>query len=298
MGLSSEPALSVVVVILGGGPHLERCLRALRGQKRAPATEVIVPFGDCQMDMTRIRQQNPGVKFLHVPGRPSYARLRAEGLRAALGRIVAITEDQCIPPEGWCANVVAAHASPHAAIGGPVDKQGPDNLLNWAIYLRELGAYMSPLPEGPSAQLTDCNVSYKRGALQAIAPVWADEFHEPEVHRALRQQGESLWLSGALQTFQQRSVRLGPALRERYEFGRLYGSLRVKDISAANRFLLVVGSPLLPFLLLARVMRWVLVKRRHVSVCLAAMPYLLLFSAAWSWGELIGYLTRRGPAIR
>jgi hypothetical protein len=259
---------------------------------------VIVPHDDSLRELDFLRQRFAEVKFLHFCGQLSYAELRAVGVRASRGRLVAITEDQCIPPRDWCANVIAAHASSHAAIGGPVDKHQPDTPLNWSIYLRELGTYMPPVDEGPSACLTDCNVSYKRAALEAIAAVWRDEFHEQQVHAALRQRGETLWLSPALLTFQQRSMKLVPALRERYAFGRLFGSLHAAAIPAGKRALLITASPLLPALLVARVLWSVLGKRRHVRACLVALPYIVLFATLWTWGELLGYLTGRPSATR
>ena len=201
-------------------------------------------------------------------------------------------------PDNWSAAVVSAHASPHAAIGGPVEKYQPDRPLNWAVYLRELGTFMPPVQEGVTSALTDCNVSYKREDLRAIEPVWSAAFHEHQVHAALRERGGTLWLSTALITYQQRSLKLCPAVAERYVFGRLYGGLRAGDISAGKRLALIAASPLLPLLLLVRVLSGVLGKRRHVGACFAALPYLMLFSLVWSWGEFVGYVTGQPGSAR
>jgi hypothetical protein len=283
--------LSVVVVVLAGGHHLVRCLEALRAQASPPSMELIVPHDDRIQESELPRQRFPAVNFLHMPGEHSYAQLRTAAISTCRGRLIALTEDQCIPPEKWCANVVAAHDGPHAAVGGPVEKFRPDRPLNWAIYLRELGSYMPPIAEGPATALTDCNVSYKRAALAAIQPVWAEAFHEPQVHGALRERGAGLWLSPALLTYQQRSLKLGPALAERYAFGRLYGGLRVGSVSMGKRLALIAASPLLPALLLFRVLSVVARKRRHIGACCAALPYLALFSLVWGWGEFVGYVT-------
>lgn len=295
-GAAAVPQLSVVVVVLGGGAHLVRCLESLGQQAGAPAMEIVVPHDDRQADVAAFGERFPQVNFLHLSGRRTYAQLRAAGVRASCGKVVAVTEDQCIPPPAWCANVLAAHSAAHAAIGGPVEKHEPDTPLNWAIYLRELGGYMPPMAEGPSRSLTDCNVTYKRAALDAIVDLWQQSFHEPQVHAALQERGETLWLSPALLTFQQRTLELGPALAERYEFGRLYGSMRAATTPTAKRLLLIVASPLLPVLLLGRAVLTVLRKRRHGMACVRALPYLALFATVWAWGEFLGYLTRRPPA--
>ncbi len=296
--MSSGMELSVILVPLSGGMNLDRALEALRQQSSSPTMEIIVPHDERMGKVSPVDCESHLVRILRVPGPASYAGLRAAGVRASRGRIIAITEDQCIPPPRWCANIVAAHRESHAAIGGPVEKQRPDSLLGWAIYLREFIGYIPPLKEGPSASLTDCNVSYKRAALEQVRDVWADAFHEPEVHAALRNGGEALWLSPALLTYQQRSLGLLPALAERYEFGRLYGSLRAGAISTGKRLLLTMGSIFLPAVLLARVIFVVVRKRRYLGACLAALPYLALFAAIWSWGEFLGYLTARPAAPR
>jgi hypothetical protein len=179
-----------------------------------------------------------------------------------------------------------------------VEKRRPDSLLNWAIYLREFGEYTPPLPEGASATLTDCNVTYKRAALDAIVDVWRQEFHEPRVHGALLGRGETLWLSAGLHTEQQRSLTLGLALRERYAFGRLFGRLRLGTLGVARRVLLILASPLLPLLLTARVLARAVRKGKYLGVTLLALPYLLLLSAAWVLGEFVSYLAgnRESPA--
>jgi hypothetical protein len=287
------PSLSVIVVILGRGHHLHRCLETLRRREGVPDAEIIVPCDDTHTREAALRAKFPEANFLHVSGKRTYAELRAAGVRAARGNVIAITEDQCIPPPRWCANVVEAHRSPHAAIGGTVDKFTPDKPINWAIYLRELGTYMPPVAEGPAHALTDCNVTYKREALAAIADVWQDAFHEPDVHAALLARGGTLWLSPALLTLQQREMQLGPAISERYTFGRLYGGLRAASVSGAKRLMLILLSPVLPLLLVARVYAGVFGKRRHVGPALLALPYILLFALVWGWGEFVGYVTRK-----
>jgi hypothetical protein len=261
----------------------------------AAQLELIVPHDDTLADAEVFRREYAGVRFLHEPGRRTFAQLRAAGVRASNGSIVAITEDQCIAPEKWCANVLGAHQAPHAAIGGPVEKHEPDTALGWAIYLREFTGYIPPVNDGPSASLTDCNVSYKREVLEAIRDVWAEAFHEPDVHAALRARGETLWLSPALVTLQQRTMPLSAALRERRDFGRLYGSLRTRNLPAMKRWALVIASPLLPLLLTGRVVLAVLRKGRYVGACLRAFPYIALFATVWGWGEMVGYLTGTPP---
>ncbi len=295
---ATAPPLSVVLVILGGHPYLLRCLDGLKSQVGVPDVEILIPCDERIPEVSALRKQFPTVRFVHVEGKRSYAELRALGVRKARGTIVALTEDHCAPALDWCARILEAHAGPHAAVGGVVEKVQPDTMLNWAIYLCDFGRYMSPVPEGPAGYLTDCNVSYKQAALASIAHVWSDEFHETSVHRALQAQGESLWLSPRIIVHQQRSLPFGAAVRDRYAFGRLFASVRVSAITWRRRALYVGSSFLLPPLLLGRVASNVLRKRRHVGEFIRSLPALMLMTTIWAWGEFVGYLTGRpGKAL-
>lgn len=289
-----KPDLSVVVVVLTGRKdRISRCLSALTQQLDAPATEIIVPCAESIADLPTLRSEFPEVTFLGVNGKRTYAELRTIGVRASQGRVVAITEDHCTVAPDWCAQILLAHQAPHAAIGGALEKKGRDTSLNWALYLADYLRYMNPQPEGSTNNLTDCNVTYKRTALDVIADVWADEFHEPVVHAALQSGGHLLWLDPKIVVYQQRDVDLRAALRDRYAFGRLFASTRAVDFSRTQRFLYSLLSVMLPGVLVARVAIHVLRKRRCVAEFVRSLPYLVLVSTVWACGEFLGYVTGR-----
>jgi hypothetical protein len=52
-------------------------------------------------------------------------------------------------------------------------------------------------------------------------------------------------------------------------------------------------SPLLPPILLLRYFQIVRRTGRNRNKFLVALPWLLLLTTAWAWGEFIGYLTGR-----
>jgi hypothetical protein len=138
--------------------------------------------------------------------------------------------------------------------------------------------------------LTDCNVSYKRGALDAIAKLWHDEFHEPVVHGALRSRGSSLWLTASILVHQHREFSMGSAIRERFHFGRLFGATRVPRDDLKGRVVYALSCPILPGLLVARAVANVARKRRLRLELLRVLPNLIMLACVWASGELIGYL--------
>jgi hypothetical protein len=290
---NKQPSLSVVVVVLTGGKnYLSRCLASLTEQCAAPSPEIIVPCDESARHLLSLSQEFPEVRFLNIAReRLTYAELRAAGIKESQGRIVAITEDHCTPSPDWCEQIARAHEAPYAAIGGAVEKRVPDSPLNWAFYLADYLRYMRPLPAAPSHTLTDCNVSYKRSALDAIATVWESEFHEPNVHAALHARGETLWLEPQIVVYQQRSLDLMSGIRDRYAFGRLFASTRFSKLTLAQRLLYSLLTLALPVVLVARVAGHILRKRRFLGEFVRALPYLILISTVWAGGEFLGYLT-------
>ena len=295
--MESKPAsalsLSVVVIILEGRNCLVRCLKALAQQVGVPNLEILVPCDDHIQDIRILEGRFPSVRFLPIEGRRTYAELRAFGVREARGKIIALTEDQCIPNPDWCFEILKAHARHHAAVGGAIEKQIPDTALNWALYLADYGRYMNPMPEGSSNHLSDCNVAYKRSALDPISDIWCNEFHEPDVNGALIERGETLWFSPEIIVNQKRSIRVSNAIRDRYAFGRLLGSGRAVSSTTTRRAIYAVLALFLPLLLIVRVAINVFHKHRRVKEFLRSLPSLILLSTVWAFGEFMGYLTAR-----
>lgn len=283
--------LSVVVVTLVDAEHLAHCLEALSAQSTTARFEVIVPADDKLGDTGRLRDAHPEVRFVDMPGRNTYAEMRAAGAREAGGRLLAVTEDHCLPDPDWVDNIVSEHNGPHLAIGGTVAKNAPDKTLNWAVYFLDYLRYSPPAEGHETHELTDLNVSYKMDALQQIASVWQQEFHEPNVHAALGDLGGTLWLSPNVRVHQRRNLTLGHALWDRYAFGRLFGSTRVAGVGLGKRLAYAAVTPALPALLVLRLFGHIRNKGVHMQAFIRALPAIVLLGSAWAWGEMIGYLT-------
>jgi hypothetical protein len=296
--------LSVVVTVVGGQAFLPRCLRRLTEQMRGRAVEMIVPHDASAEGVSWLRREFPAARFLDLgclttaapPGTRAaehevYDRRRAAGLAAARGAVVALIEDYELPAPDWCERVLEAHRQlPHAVIGGAVDHAGR-GLLNLAVYLLDFGRYRPPLPEGPAEFLTDVNVSYKRAALEAVRPLWAERYHEVTVHWALARGGAVLWRRPAILVSQDRGPMVTWRLiAERVAWGRLFGRLRAREAGRLARLAYAVGSPLLPALLTARAVRHGLRSRRPGWRLFAALPAIGLLATAWAVGEFQSYV--------
>jgi hypothetical protein len=157
---------------------------------------------------------------------------------------------------------------------------------------------MNPMPEGPAHGLTDCNVTYKRGALEGIADAWQTEFHENIVHDRLRAAGHTLWFDPGIIVREYRPLTVGEVLRDRFAFGRLFASTRVAGAPIMRRLVWAAASLLMPPVLTLRALRNLTSRGRHREQIVRCAPAVLFVTAIWMAGEMIGYLTGSPGALR
>jgi hypothetical protein len=304
--------LSVVVVVVSdtvdrraNASLLAGSLAALESQIDPPSLEIIVPYHPLTRGIGDVMKRFAGVRFIEVaglpgvlderPGREHHDVLRARGLAAASGEIVALLEDHGRADPHWCRRVVEAHRAGHAAVGGAMDNE-VDRPLNWAVYFCDFGRYQNPVPSGEAATVSDANVSYARSALASVETVWRDAFREPAVNAALTGSGEKLYLDAGVIVNQNRgALSLGTALRERFIWARSYAVERGRAGPRSRRFAYAAMSPVLPFLLTSRMALTAARKRRRMKQFVRALPLTLLLTASWAAGEAAGYLTGSLP---
>ena len=305
---SQKPLLSVVVAIVSDTTdgrcdvsHLTGTLEALSNQLDPVSIEIIVPYHGYVSGIEDLKLRFSTVAFVAVTdlktfsgqggSREHHDELRARGLAASHGEIIALLEDHGRPDLQWCRRVADAHENSYAAVGGAIEN-GIDRPLNWAVYFCDFGKYQNPLPAVESVFASDANVSYKRSALQSIGAVWQDSFHETAVNWALASRGEKLALAPEIIVYQHRNgLRLGSALKERFIWGRSYAAGRSRLVSAPRRMIYAVLAPLLPALLVLRMTLNVIKKGRCVGAFAKALPLTAMLTASWSVGELVGYVT-------
>jgi hypothetical protein len=298
----SGSAIAVVILPFSGRSDLIRCLDGLRNQAGTHDLEVVIPHDDALSDTVALGAHFAGLTFLRCSGRHTPAELRAKGVAATRGEIVALLEDHCTPDPDWCSRILAWHEKQHAGVGGAVEKGFPhgkrsDSALNWAVYLTDYSRYMNPRAAGPALSVTDTNSSYKRSELDAIRDAWATEFHENVVNERLRARGRSLWFAPDIIVREQRTLTLGAALRDRFTFGRLFASTRVADAPRYRRLFLAAASTVMPPVLLMRIAQNLIRRGRHRRQFLRCLPQLVLVTSAWMGGEMTGYLTARPGKI-
>jgi len=281
-------SLSVIVTSYGSPQSLRQCLESLAIQPEAG--EIIV--ADCSPEdpAETVGSLFPQVLFLNFREKRTVPQMRWEAYRHATGATIAAVEARCRPARDWCATLLRAHEKwPDApAAGGPVAFHAPASARDLGLYFCEYGLYAPPVQEGPVRELSGANLSYKREALEQCRDLLDAGAWETLLHDRWRKQGRTLIMCPATVIFEN-GMDLNTILEQRFVYGRGYAAARLPGAAPLRRIVYAGFCSVLPFLLAVRL--WNAAREKALSTSYwRAFGWILLFSCAWSLGEMAGYL--------
>ena len=290
-----SPSVTVAVVCICSSEHLARCLDGLRRQEGVAPFQVIVCYDPRLAGIDAVAKRYPEAIVSCHPAQRTPLELSAAAILRCETDVVLLTEDHCIPSPKWIRAMLAARAPGRSVVGGRIEIRPDASAVDWAFYYVDFFRYAAPVTDGPSPNLTVCNVAYERQQLEAIRDLWATSFEEPAVHNELRRRFGVLWLTSESEVTMRRSVSFAEGLRERYAFGRIFGHTRIAHVSTSRRWLYAAVAAALPVLLLGRMTAKAMKSSRLFGSFLRAFVPVLALVLCWSWGELLGYVTGRPP---
>jgi len=289
--------LSVVITSVNGYRSVAPCLASLERQPDRARMEIIVVEASGDRTATRISAEFPTVTVIPHRQPCSLPELRSVGIREAKAPIVATTKDSCVFERHWSRHVLAAHTRySDAAIGGAVEHDAGNSLVDRAAHLCEYGPFMLPFRPASVRSVPAPNASFKRAILQATCGdllergVW-----EHVLHARLLARGMPLRLEPSIVVFDTRRFGFVQFLLQRYWFGRSFAASRIATASTSTRALWTAASPFLSSLFLWRYAR-AAVRGRRFGLFVEAFPLLVSFALAWSVGEFLGYALGDGGA--
>jgi hypothetical protein len=289
---AGAPQLSVLLATRQPWPAARASLDRLVDAARAVDAEVVVALGDVRARPADAEQRYPGVVWLDAPGASVFA-LRALALRHARGRLVALTEDHALVAPGWCARVIASHAThpDAAAIGGVVDNGARSTVVDWASFFIANGPFAPPLSASATQISLQANVSYKRSALAGTAGAIGLVQHD--VNHRLAAAGGMLVADEQLVVVHDQHLSWREHSAGHFHNGRTIAASRLSRLGR-QRALYVVGALGLPPVMLLRTLRVVLEKRRYTRQLLAGLPAMCWLLVCHAAGELAGYVAGPG----
>ena len=281
-------SLSIVVASCNAVVSIRDCLSCLVRQVDERIELIVVDNSD---DGTTeiVRTDFPQIQLVTQPKNALINELWSVGIKESSGEIVALTTAHCIPSDDWIQQVLDGHLAEAAGVGGTIDGDPLSSLTDWAVCFCRYNHFLPPLDAGNVDDIPADNASYKRAPLFRHEAQWRDGFWEPQLHRALAQEGQVLRIAPAMLVRHRHSYNFSGFMMQRFLHGQKYGSWRASTLGFVKRALMLAASPLIPLVLLQRTTRRVLRKGRNRSKFFAALPLIAAFYVAWACGEAAGY---------
>lgn len=284
-----SPGLSIVIGSNGAEGSVARCLEAIEPQRGDAEVLVFEPSPSAEDVQVRF----PWATFVERRG-AAVPYLWRDGIDRSSGDVVALTISPMTPAPDWVASIGSELADADV-VAGAIDPGHGLRISDFAEYLCRYAKDMRPFDARESIDLPGDNCAYRRASLDRVRDAYRDGFWEPVVNRQLADGGARLRHSPAMVVEQGRSAGWTAFTRQRLVHGRAHGSQRGRSFSRGRNLIGVAASPLVPFLLTARILREVTGRRRELPRTLLALPHVLLFNVAWALGEARGHLDALRP---
>jgi hypothetical protein len=289
--------ISLTVSTRQGWQEIAAALRTWQAAAEAAGGEAIVVDGSGLEAPTR-EQAGSNVRWLSHPGE-SIFQLRHRAYEAALGEIVAATEDHVYVPPDWGTRMIAAHRRhpEAAAIGGSMTNGATETIMDWASFLVVQGPFIAPARSGPAKRLVGvANVSYKRWALERFTTHEGMGAMDALDQRELARAGALLVHDDSIRVAHVQALGFRGTTALHFHAGRTISGFYRKRMNAVH-VARILGAPIVP---LARFIRAlvVLAPKGNRSLLVRCTPAMLWLFYSQGLGQFIGYVAGEGDSPR
>lgn len=292
------PKLSVIIACVNGLPTIGECLAAIVEQKCQFDFEIIVVDRTGDETVDYIRRSFPLVNLITLGEPRGIPEMRAIGMERAAGEFLVITEDHCIAPENWLAEIVKAHDETGGALlGGAVENGSPARLVDWAVFLCEYSSFMPPIVAGETEFVTGNNTSYSRAVIDLADEDTKKNYWEYFLHAELKQKGIKFFAAPSLVVSHKKEFGFFYFLAQRFHYSRSFAAMRKRKSSGARQIIYLLYTPVLPVHLTWRIWRSVREKNRNYREFFLSLPLLLIFMVSYALGEFVGQAFGAGDSL-
>ena len=163
--MTSEPVMSVIVLVDRQRERGERCLSRLLSQSIIAQLEILL-LDFAASDLPPLRgSDHPSVRVVPMTYDKGFGGSRALGVRLARAPIVAFIEEHVTVRPGWAEATLRAHQGAWAGVVPEVHNPAPDLPLVNLIFLTGFNAWTAPMPAGETRQISSQNSAFKRDIL-------------------------------------------------------------------------------------------------------------------------------------
>ena len=287
--VSESCELSVVVGSLDAAGSVRESVSALVDSCRGLDAEILLVDASVDDTARLVRESFPAVRVSSLPAGTLVPALWGAGLREARGRVVAFTLAQCVVEPSWARAMVEGIRGGVAGVGGRLDvRPGSSPTARATFYLR-YSAWLG-VSDGPAREIAGDNAAYDREALREVGQGAGAPFWEIEAHERFREIGRALRVIPHATAWFADDTPLRAMAARRFAHGRHSGAFRVRS-GIRTRWQMLLGAPLVPFVLFARVARRVARVPGHLKSFGTSLGAFFVLAGAWAAGEAIGGIT-------
>jgi hypothetical protein len=279
----------VIVGSLDASATIRECLSAIRAACEGIDAEILVVDASSDGSAGVARESLPTARVLSLPEGTLVPALWGAGLGEARGRVVAFTIAQCVVEPTWARALLEGIESGAAGVGGRLGvRRGTSATARATFYLR-YAAWLS-VPDGPAHEIAGDNAAYDHASLRAVRESTGGPFWEVEAHARLRDAGRVLVVHPGATAWFTDDTALATMGARRFQHGRHSGSFRVRS-GIRTRWQMLLGAPLVPFVLFVRVARRVMRAPGHMAGFVTSLGAFFVLASAWAAGEAVGGFT-------
>jgi hypothetical protein len=288
---SDGPRLSIVLAT----DHYETIRPVVDRLRRQTVRDqlelVIVALGGQSLDLDRASLEGfGGVQLVNTDADLQFPAARAAGVRAATAPVVFIGETHSYPDPGWAEALIRAHDQSWAVVTPGFGNANPHGALSWSIFLLDYGRWLAGLPAGEIHISPTHNVAYKREVLLELGDTLDRALsHSDVLGIHLTSRGHRAYFEPTARIDHVNVSHPGAWVSERFLCGLLIAGQRAQRWSLLRRMVYLCGSPLIPFVVLARVTAGVRQARRHTRLPWGTLPGLVVAAMIAAMGEMVGY---------
>lgn len=294
-----EPTLSVLLPT-DSLATVATVLSAFRAQDGGERLEIVIAAPE-SAGITGDEPELQGfcrVQVVHVDDVSRMPAARARAVRAATAPLLLFAESHAYPRPGYLQALLDAHRASWAVVGPAIGNANPDSLVSWSSLLMDYGPWIDYAERGPKDDVPGHNSVYKRSVLMGLDSRM-DELMTADsiMHSELRRAGYELAMEPDAVVDHLNVSGFYWAMRERFQSGRAFGTVRARNWSSPRRLVYTFASPAIPFVRLRRALSDIRRTGRSRQLLPQLLPVLttaLLVSAA---GEAVGYAFRKKGSL-
>jgi hypothetical protein len=299
-GQPSRPDMSVILITPDRYETIRRVVQALGQQTVMEKLEIVIvgPSREQLKVPESDFERFAGYQVLEVKDMTSTSLARAEGIKAARGSVIAMTEDHCFPAPEWAEALIDRHKEQWTGVGTVFLNANPRTAVSWANFLIEYGDWADPVPPGPTNHIPGHNSSYKRDALLEYGSELGDVLEaESPMQWDMMNRGHAFCMEPRAKMFHQNFSVFGGSIPLRFNGGRLFAANRAHGWSFMRRLSYCLLSPLIPLVRVGRILQ-AANRVGQSKLALRVFPTLCIMLVFDGLGEMLGYIAGSGSAMQ